>query len=550
MKFLTLIKNKKNIIFLISIFLLALFLRFFRLTQNPPSLYWEEVALGYDAFSLLKTGKDHRGNSWPLVYIDSYMDYKPPLYVYVLLPSVLIFGLNEFAVRFPSAFFGSLTVLFFYFLIKELFKKETGISFNCFFNFRKAIAFFSSFLLAVSPWHLQFSRPAFEANLSLFLIILGILYFLKSLSNNKFLFFSAIFFSLSLYSYHGARVFVFLILPILIIIYFKNLLSFDKKILFLSFFLALIISFPFLNSFKKGEIRQRFQETSLFTTLEPIIESNVKIAKDNYSIFSRLFHHRIFEYIRLFLKNYSSYFTFSFLFLTGDYNPRHSIQEFGHLYHFEIITLFLGIIYVLKYLKKKSHQLIVFWLLLGFIPGAITKASPHALRTIFSLPPLLVISSLGLNYLFSKFKNGRRKIFLSLSFSIFFLELILYLHFYYFHYPIIYSQHWQYGYKEVIEYIVANREKYDNIFLTDKNGRAYMYYLFYSKENPSWVQKEIYPFRKKADVLKLGKIYFKELILLNGRKLLIGGEGELSGSRLVKIVNFLNGETAFEIWED
>ena len=86
--------------FLIVIFLLAFTLRFWQLGQNPPSLDWDEASLGYNAYSLFKTGADEYGNKWPLA-IRSFGDYKPPLYTYLTIPSVAIFGLNEFAIRFP-----------------------------------------------------------------------------------------------------------------------------------------------------------------------------------------------------------------------------------------------------------------------------------------------------------------------------------------------------------------------------------------------------------------------------------------------------------------
>jgi len=90
---------------LIAVLILAAVLRFYHLGFNPPSPYWEEAALGYDAYSILKTGKDFHGHSWPLIAFESFGDYKPSLYFYATVPSVAIFGLNTFAVRFPSAFF-------------------------------------------------------------------------------------------------------------------------------------------------------------------------------------------------------------------------------------------------------------------------------------------------------------------------------------------------------------------------------------------------------------------------------------------------------------
>src|SRR3989344_3561506 len=148
------------------IFILAFALRFFQLGTNPPGLYWDEVSLGYNAYSILQTGKDEHNRFLPLDTFKAFGDYKPPGYIYAAVPTIALFGLSEFATRLPSALFGSLTVLLTYFLAKRIFEDE-------------AIALLSAFFLAISPWHLQFSRGAFEANLGLFFSTLGIYLFLK-----------------------------------------------------------------------------------------------------------------------------------------------------------------------------------------------------------------------------------------------------------------------------------------------------------------------------------------------------------------------------------
>ena len=98
---------------LVLIIVLAAFLRFYQLGVNPPGLNWDETAHGYNAYSILKTGRDEYGYFMPLSF-RSFDDYKPPLYTYLVVPSVAIFGLNSFAVRFPSALLGVLAVLFTY----------------------------------------------------------------------------------------------------------------------------------------------------------------------------------------------------------------------------------------------------------------------------------------------------------------------------------------------------------------------------------------------------------------------------------------------------
>lgn len=531
----------KEKLILFFIILLAFVLRFYYLDRNPPSLYWEEVALGYDAYSLLKTGKDHRGNSWPVTYIASYMDYKPPLYVYAAIPSIAIFGLNEFGVRFPSAFFGSLTVIVIYFLTKELFRVYLKSSI---LNLTSLMA---SFLLAISPWHLQFSRAAFEANLALFLITLGCWLFLLALRKKYCLFLAVIPFGLSLYAYHAARVFTPLLCFALLIFFFKKLWKM-KWVSLTALLLGLIIVLPLLCSLSDKEISQRFQETSAFTDLEPIIKSNLEIQKDGNTRLAKIIHHRFLEYGKIFLTNYFSHFHGNYLFLSGDSNPRHSTQEFGILYHFEIFTLILGIVLVLKFRDRRLYFLLS-WLVISLVPGAITKATPHALRTIFALPPFIIISSIGLIQLLKLFR--RRKLLLITSCFLLLTDFLLCLHFYYSHYPKIYSSYWQYGYKQAINFLKSNEDKYEAIYLTNNYGRAYMYYLFYSQLDPKITQELIISEgqEKIPDIKQLEKVFIGQTPTYGRKILWVTSPGEKQNGKLLTTIDDLSNNRAFEIWE-
>src|SRR5438128_771467 len=148
---------KLQFIFLFFIVILAAGLRLWQLGSVPSSLDWDEVAHGYNAYSIAQTGKDEYGAFLPIV-LRSYNDYKPALYTYITIPSIFLFGLTPFAVRLPSALFGILTVFVIYFLVYELFRKSEK---------KETLALLSAFLFAISPWHIQFSRIAFEANIGL-----------------------------------------------------------------------------------------------------------------------------------------------------------------------------------------------------------------------------------------------------------------------------------------------------------------------------------------------------------------------------------------------
>src|SRR3990172_10102 len=84
---------------------IAVFLRLFNLGKTPIALEWDEVALGYDAYSIIQTGRDQFGHFLPINF-RSLDDWKPPLYVYSSIPGIFLFGLNDFTVRLPSAVFG------------------------------------------------------------------------------------------------------------------------------------------------------------------------------------------------------------------------------------------------------------------------------------------------------------------------------------------------------------------------------------------------------------------------------------------------------------
>src|SRR3989338_3315906 len=190
-----------------AIIVLAFILRFSKLGEVPLSLNWDEVSNAYNAYSILKTGRDEYGNFLPLTN-RSFDDYKPPLYMYLEIPVVVLLGLTPLAARLPSAFFGFLTVPVVYFLTKRLFEDSSLITHH---SSLKNVALLAMFFLAISPWHIQFSRVGFEANVGLFFTVFSFTLFLYALGikNSQFskfskIFFllSAIFFGFSFYAYH------------------------------------------------------------------------------------------------------------------------------------------------------------------------------------------------------------------------------------------------------------------------------------------------------------------------------------------------------------
>ena len=213
--------KKTTYILIITVFIAA-FLRFWQLGQIPPSLSWDEVAWGYNAYSLGISGKDEFGKFLPHEYLESYGDFKPPVYAYLDILPVKIFGLTEFAVRFPSAFFGTFTILLTFFLVREIFgtKKDKG----------DILGLIAAGILAVSPWHIMLSRAAFEANVSTFFIGMGVLFFVVAVKRNMwFLSISILSFMVSIYTFNSPRIVAPLLVLMLSIGFYKVLWKNKKQ---------------------------------------------------------------------------------------------------------------------------------------------------------------------------------------------------------------------------------------------------------------------------------------------------------------------------------
>lgn len=506
---------KKTKTFLILIILLAAVLRFYQLGSNPPSLAWDEAAWGYNAYSLGLDGRDEFGRYLPLDYLESFGDFKPPVYAYLTVLPVKIFGLNEFSTRFASALFGTLTVLLTYFLVKELLgdwgdQGDRG-------NQRNKIALISSFLLAISPWHIILSRAAFEANVASFFLIAGVLFFLMGVQKKGwFLTLAAFFFALSLYTFNTSRIVAPLLVIGLGLGFFRSLMK-KKKWLLISLVLGSLCIAPIVPFLLVPQARLRFREVNIFSDPEVVLQANQEMANDNFAWWSLLLHNRRWGYFQKFLRHYFDHFNPSFLFIKGDGNPKFSTQDVGELYLWDLPFLIIGGLLLFK-LKIKNKWLIPYWLLIAIIPAATARETPHALRIETTLPTWQILIAYGVVNSTELLRRVKlKKVFKSLicvfGFSFLVFNFVYFQHGYWRHYPYEFSGEWQYGYKEAIEFVKEVEKDYDQIFFTRELGRPYIYFLFYLQEDPqkfrqeAKVEREVYGYVK---VKSYGKYHFFE----------------------------------------
>lgn len=485
------ISKIKSSYLLTAIVILGVLLRFWQLGSVPISPDWDEVALGYDAYSFIQTGRDEYGKFLPTI-LRSFDDYKPALYAYLIIPFIFLFDLSVLAVRLPSAIIGTLTIIAVYFLVKEITK-------------RKDISLMTAFLLAISPWHIQFSRIAFESNVGLGLNIFAALFFIKGITSPKLLMLSTFFAALSLYVYQSEKVFTPILMLVLIIIYHKELFALSKKYLVYAFIIGVITISPLvITMLLDSNTLLRAKGTSIFQDQTVLLQENVKRLDSDHErgdILGLILDNRRIVYAKLIISGYLSHYNLNWL-LGGDI-ARHHAPGMGLLYYFEIPFLLAGIyLLAMGKLNKKTKAVFFAWFLIAPLPASITTGVPHAVRTLNFLPTFQFFTAIGLLAVYAWMQNSKmftkkywqfslQRIFVAGGLLLFLLNFAYYLNQYFVQQNYFHSQDWQYGYEEAVAKVENIGKKYKRIVVSDDAplDKSYMFFLFYLKYPPAKYQE-------------------------------------------------------------
>lgn len=437
---------------LIIIVLFASFLRLYKIDQVPPSLSWDEAAVGYNAYTIANWGRDEWGNTFPL-YFKSFEDDKHPVHVYATVIAVKILGLSEFSTRLPAALFGIFNVVLLFFLGKIFFKSNlTGI--------------LAALFLAISPMGIQFSRFNHELNFVLFFFLLGLLLFYLSFQQRWLLILSFLSFGIDLLSYHPAKIIVPPILLLLLAMNFKEIAG-SRKIFLVScavlgFFIGIILLNPALLGFARAS-QTKISDSEIYKTkLYQVTKNNVL---------------GLFEVVG---DHYIRHFTPQYLFISGDKNPKFSTQQTGMFYKIDALFLAVGFLALLIKRSKISYLLLA-WGLIAPIPSSLTVEAPHSARAVFMVGSLHLISAFGMYTILNLVKKPQLKwgtgILLISVLGWFFVNHIGY---YFGEYAKKYAIDWQYGMKQLAEY-ADEYNGYTKVYVTDIRSQPYIFFLYYLK---------------------------------------------------------------------
>ncbi|MDQ3098205.1 MAG: glycosyltransferase family 39 protein [bacterium] len=376
---------------LAAVVLLALFLRVYNLDSAPRGVLADEASQGYNAYSILKTGKDEWAKPFPILF-KAFGDQKLPVYTYSTVPFVAVLGLNNYAIRLPSAIAGTIWVLLLFFLLIEL-------------KFSNKAALLTSLIAATAPWSLILSRYSYESNVALLLFTLGIFTLLKAVKINKTSLYilSGLIFGFTWYTYVAYRLntVLFVIPLVAYLVLRKQIIAKQAGIFFIAFVITILPLLPQVLS-REGTARlTQVQEVSKIGTVMEINEKRSYCTRELSPTLCYLFWNKGTVTARALAEKYMTIFSFEYLFIKGDEKlPYLQVQGVGQLLITTFPLLLLGFAFLWK-VKQKSELLtpiLIIGLLTAPIPAILTS-EVQKVRGSALLLFLLVLIALGVQYL-------------------------------------------------------------------------------------------------------------------------------------------------------
>lgn len=534
-----------HIYILVVILIIGFYLRVFSLTDIPPGMHIDEVQIGYNAYSIMQTGKDEMGNFFP-THLAIWGYQRPLSAVYLTIPTIFIFGLNELGTRLSISIIGFLTIILVYLLTQKIFSD-------------RRLSLVTTFLFSLSPWHIILSRVTSEAVVSLAFYVLGTLFCFLLYSTNRirFLFFAYLSFVVSFFSYHSTRITIPFLLLFFIILSFKNKLK-NTVILFIIILLAYCL-FPLLPNISTS--MGRFSQVSIFNEqgTKLLMEEQIREDGNDSPVFvTRLFHNKLMNFSLKLLNNLTQYLSPQFIIFDGSLPIRFHIPNMGLLYFIEFPFLLWGVIVLFS--KKFSPQswskyFIFLWIFLGLFSSILTlEETPNVQRALFILPALQWITALGWIDIYSKFQKNYRYLFLVSLFILFVWNFFYFIHQYTVH-TITHRPWYRFAeMKELSLFLFEQRKNYSRIITTFNSTEPYIFYIFYNKINPKEFQNT---YITKGQETAWNKI---DTITVSRRDCPVIPKEERTqdtlviykvqcffplGSRVVKKITFPDGETTF-----
>lgn len=421
---------------------IAGWLRFAQLESLPAGFYCDEAGNIYNTASILRTGRDETGTLLPLYVWSFDTSYKNPVFIYASMLPAALFGATPFAARATAAGFGILAVVAAFFFGRAVQGPRVGVV--------------AALLLAVLPWHVHFSRIAFELIAFPALFLIGATGLLRFLDGHRSLPWAAAALGLSLYTYVPAKLFVPAFLGVFVLFYRRELWQRRREsIAALTVLIAITVPVIAFDLANRERSTQYAREMSLLNEVSDPV-----------------------AVVRQLAANYSHFFSPAFLFVDGDPVTRHSLRDHGQLHTVMAPLLLLGCMAIAAS-PSRRRLLVLVWLALYPLAGALIRREiPSASRGIIGAPAFCVLAAIGADWIWQqsrrialpRLRAGVIRGVLAATFVILLgAQTARYWRQYTETYPLYSAKHFvgfQYGHREVVEYFLRHYDEYDKLILT------------------------------------------------------------------------------------
>jgi len=532
----------------------------------PSGLNRDEAALGYNAYSLLKTGKDEWAKSWP-ISITSFGDQKLPGYVYTLIPFIAVFGLEAWVIRLPSLLAGLCVVIGMGLIAIQL-SKSFGFS----DTLRLVSSFFVMLLLAISPWHMHFSRVAYESHLAMALFVLGTLAFLSGIESAKvstqriLLASAALLWSLTVLTYHSYHIFTPLFILALGIIYFPSLKKVNPVTLILSFLIGLsVVSLLFTGGvMQANSVKSR--GISPFSTDKLLGQATEYRSLEVFPPFlSKVLFNKITEGSVVFAQNYVKTISGEFFFIHGSGHGDHNPANMNNMHLFLAPLIFLGVLGLWQHKNQKAAQLLIAWLLIALVPSSLTISSLHEVRIAAVFPVLELVAVIGLVYLFSQISSVWLKRTVAIVMIVIVLLSVIRT---FYGYTLLAPRTAvdNYPYHELAQVIYSYEQQGYPVITQSFSSSPYIWYLMENKIDPVIAQTQTEHYEASDQgflhVKRVGNVYFETInwedlkqrsrnqaLVLVFKPDEMSEDQQSSNFELLETIKNKQGEVVYNVWK-
>lgn len=389
-------KLKFKYIIILFIFLVAVILRFYQLDQIPPGLLIDEASEGYNAFSILHTGKDRYGQSFPILF-RSFGSFQAPLYTYLSIIPVYLWGNSIFSIHFISAISGILLVVITLLLLTG-FRMQGGNN----------LAVIAAFLVVISPWAVFFSRIGTEASLGVALFVLSFLIFYLSLRHFQLFPLASLILGLSTHAYYSERLISVLFLVGFILLFRKTFFT-RKKLLVLGLILFGLTQIPHLLIANSGAFTRRLSQVDYFSN---------QFFQNNSGDLRLIPFGRSLFIMKEFLSQYFAYFSPANLFFNPDPQGARSMPNLSVFYSWMIIPFIFGFRSLFINRLRPLNKMMILLVVLSPIPASLTRDPFSTIRTLVFLWVITIVVAFGVSYLLNIVFSIRLKVLIIITITL------------------------------------------------------------------------------------------------------------------------------------